>query len=177
VDLVTDLPNDGGHNSVMVMVDHGLSKGLIVTPCNKTITTEGCAQIFFNKVFMRYRMDDFIISDQGPQFTLRFAKEMLRLLGYLVKLFTVYRPQSDGQTKHYNQTIEMYLWIYCHNNPKTWESHVTLVESAHNNWTYSSTKQSPFEITLGYTPKALLETRAVSTVEEVETCLNKMMMM
>ena len=177
VDLITDLPNEGGHDSIMVVVDHGLSKGLISTPCNKTITAEGCAQIFFDKVFVRYGMYDSIISDRGPQFASRFAKEMARLLGYQIKLSTAYRPQSDGQTERYNQTIETYLRIYCHNNPEDWERHITLAEFAHNNRTHSSTKRAPFEITLGYSPKALPETRAASTVEEVETRLNKMMMM
>jgi transposase InsO family protein len=117
----------------MVVVDHGLSKGVIITPCNKNITAEGCAQIFFNKVFTRYGMYDSIISDRGPQFASRFAKEMARILGYQIKLSTAYRPQSDGQTERYNQTIETYLRIYCHNNPGDWENHINLAEFAHNN--------------------------------------------
>src|SRR5229473_1232309 len=62
VDLVTDLPDEGGHDSIMVVVDHGLSKGVIVTPCNKMITAEECAQIYFEKVFVRYRMCNLMIS-------------------------------------------------------------------------------------------------------------------
>ena len=33
---MTDLPtSDDGFDSIMVTVDHGLSKGIILTPCNK----------------------------------------------------------------------------------------------------------------------------------------------
>jgi hypothetical protein len=52
VDLITDLPMNNGFNSIMVIVDHGLSKGVIITPCTKTITAEGVAMIFIEKVFV-----------------------------------------------------------------------------------------------------------------------------
>jgi hypothetical protein len=35
VDLITDLPESGGFDSVMVVVDHGLTKGVILSPCKK----------------------------------------------------------------------------------------------------------------------------------------------
>jgi hypothetical protein len=41
VDLITDLPQSGGFDSTMVMVDHGLMKGVIIIPCLKTITSQG----------------------------------------------------------------------------------------------------------------------------------------
>jgi hypothetical protein len=51
VDLITDLPPSGGFNSIMVMVDHGLMKGVIITPCLKMITSEGVAKLFFKHVY------------------------------------------------------------------------------------------------------------------------------
>ena len=41
VDLITSLPPSAGFDSLMVVVDHGLSKGVILTPCNKTIDAKG----------------------------------------------------------------------------------------------------------------------------------------
>jgi hypothetical protein len=46
VDLITDLPLSNGFDSIMVVVDHGLTKGVILSPCNKTITAEGVADLF-----------------------------------------------------------------------------------------------------------------------------------
>jgi hypothetical protein len=51
VNLITDLPPSGGFNSIMVVVDHGLMKGVIITPCQKTITSEGVAKLFFKHVY------------------------------------------------------------------------------------------------------------------------------
>ena len=52
VDLITGLPDSHGFDSVMVMVDHGLSKGVIYCPCSKDIDMAGVAQLFFAHVFL-----------------------------------------------------------------------------------------------------------------------------
>jgi hypothetical protein len=99
INLITDLPMNDGCDSILVIIDHGLSKGAIITPCTKTITAEKTAMIFIEKVFIRYGMYDKIISDRGPQFVSKFAKEVARLLEYKVALSTTYHPQTDGQTE------------------------------------------------------------------------------
>ena len=40
MDPVTDLLLSHSFDSILVMVDHGLMKGVILLPCNKTITAE-----------------------------------------------------------------------------------------------------------------------------------------
>ena len=52
VDLITGLPNSHGYDSVMVVVDHGLMKGVIYCPCTKNIDSKGVAQLFFTNVFL-----------------------------------------------------------------------------------------------------------------------------
>ena len=54
VDLIMGLPDSHGYDSVMVMVDHGLTKGVIYCPCTKNIDSEGVAQLFFTHVFPRF---------------------------------------------------------------------------------------------------------------------------
>ena len=83
----------------MVVVDHSLSKGVILTPCVKTIDTKGVAKLFFKNVFLQFGLHDHLISDQGPQFTSAFAAELACILGYDLKLSTMYHPQTDGETE------------------------------------------------------------------------------
>ena len=99
VDLVTSLPPSAGFDSLLVVVDHGLSKGVILTPCNKTIDAKGVADLFFKHVFLRFGLHDALISDRGPQFTSAFTTKLARILGYDLKLSTTYHPQTDGETK------------------------------------------------------------------------------
>ena len=40
MDFITDLPPVDGFDSILVVVDQGLTKGVILTPCKKTITTK-----------------------------------------------------------------------------------------------------------------------------------------
>jgi hypothetical protein len=51
VDLIMDLPVSNGYDSVMVVVDHGLAKGVILSPCKKTIMAEGVAHLFHKNIF------------------------------------------------------------------------------------------------------------------------------
>ena len=95
------------------MVDHGLSKGVILIPCNKDIDAKGVADLFFKHIFLRFGLHDHLISDHGPQFASTFAKELVRILGYDLKLSTAYHPQTDGETKRVNQEVETYLQMFC----------------------------------------------------------------
>ena len=73
-----------------------------------------------------------IISDQGPQFAFKFAKELGRILQYDLSLSTTYHPQTDGETEHVNQEIKMYLQVFCSDQPSTWMNSITHAEFAHN---------------------------------------------
>ena len=97
VDLITGLPDSHGYDSVMVMVDHGLTKGVIYCPCTKNIDSKGVAQLFFTNVFPQFGLHSKIISDRGPQFTSAFARELTHLLQYDIALSTAYHPQTDGK--------------------------------------------------------------------------------
>ena len=46
-DLITDLPICNGFNPLLVVVDQGLTKGVILCPTKKMITAEGIATIIF----------------------------------------------------------------------------------------------------------------------------------
>jgi len=50
-DFITDLPVTEGFDSLMVMVDHGSTKGVISIPCNKTIDATLTAQNYIDHVY------------------------------------------------------------------------------------------------------------------------------
>ena len=153
VDLITDLPPSSTFDSILVMVDHGLTKGVILAPCCKTIDVAGITQLFFDNVFKCFGLHDTLISDCGPQFASAFTRELARLLKYDVKLSTAYHPQTDRQTKQANQELETYLCIFCANNPQSWAQSLSSTEFHHNSAPHSSTKKSPFSILYGYEPR------------------------
>ena len=131
-DLITDLLVSNSFDSLLVVVDQRLSKGVILCPTKKTITTEGVATIIFRKLYTRFGLFNKIISDQGPQFAAKFQKELGRILGYELALSSTYRPQTDRETKRVNQEVKTYLQIFCGSNPSEWAEQIPMAEFIHN---------------------------------------------
>ena len=134
-----DLSLSSSFDSLLVVVDHGLTKGVILGPTKKSITAEGIASLFFHKVFLCFGLFDKVISDHGPQFASTFAWELEKLLNYDLSLSTAYYPQSDGETEWVNQKIETYLRIFCGNNPIIWSEKISHAKFTHNHHPHSVT--------------------------------------
>src|SRR6266545_3277227 len=110
IDFMTDLPPSDGFDSIMVVVDHGLSKGVILTPCSKTgLTAEETSQLYIDNVYSRFGLPDKMISDHGPQFDSQFWKELCNALQICHAMSMAFHPQTNGGTERVNQEIQTYL--------------------------------------------------------------------
>jgi hypothetical protein len=155
MDLITDLPVADGFDSILVVVDQGLTKGVILMPCTKTITSEGVAKLLLGNLYKRFGLPDKIISDRGPQFASKAFKELMKLLGIKSALSTAYHPQTDGTTERVNQEIEAYLSIYCTSHPEEWPTAIHTLEFTHNNRRHVDRQKTPFELMFGDSPIAV----------------------
>ena len=63
MDLIMDLPPVDGFDSILVVVDQGLTKGVNLIPCDKTITAKGTAKLLLENLYKRFGLLDKIISD------------------------------------------------------------------------------------------------------------------
>jgi hypothetical protein len=109
MDFITNLPISNGFDSIFIVVDQGLSKGVILCPCNKTINADETMKLYIDNVFIQFGLPDTIISDRGPQFVSKVFNGIFEAIGVKHKMSTVFHPQMDGQTEHYNQELEAYL--------------------------------------------------------------------
>ena len=150
-----DLLEINGFDSVMVMVDHGLMKGVIFIPCNKSIDALGAADLYLHHVYTRFGLPDKIISDRDPRFASHLYQELKKLLGIKLAMSTAYHPQTDGETECANQELEIYLRIFCSNNPETWKLYLPTAEFAHNQKYHSAVKNTLFFLMMGYHLHAL----------------------
>ena len=155
MDFITDLPPINNFDSILVVVDQGLTKGVILIPCNKMITAEDTAQLLLDNLYKRFGLPDKIISDRGPQFASKAFIELLKLLGIRSALSTAYHPQTDGTTEQVNQEIEAYLSIYCTSHPEDWLTALGTLEFTHNNRRHADRQKTPFELMYGDTPIAV----------------------
>ena len=69
MDFITDLPPINGRDAILVIVDQGLMKEIILAPSSKTITAEGTVQLLLENLYKRFGLPDKLLSDRGPQFT------------------------------------------------------------------------------------------------------------
>ena len=155
MDLITDLPSINGYDSILVVVDQGLSKGVISSPCVKNITWEGIAELLQDNLFKRFGLSDRIISDRDPRFAARAFQQLLKLLNITSSLSTAYHPQMDGATEQVNQEIEAYLSIYCTAHLEEWLKSLSTLEFTHNNRRHTDRTHTPFELILGDNPIAV----------------------
>ena len=102
-DFITDLPLSASFDSLMVVVDHLSTKGVICIPCHKTIDAQTTAQNFINHVFRHFSLPNSFLSDRGPQFSSQVFKEIAQILGFKTLRSTAYHPQTVGETERVNQ--------------------------------------------------------------------------
>ena len=74
------LPLLDDYDAILSVVDHSLTKGVILIPCNKTFSALDTAQALLDHVYKWFGLPDKMISDHRPQFTAESIRELLRLL-------------------------------------------------------------------------------------------------
>ncbi len=63
MDFITDLPSSNSFDSIFIVVNQGLTKGVILMPCNKTITADETTNLYIQNVFQNFGLPDVMISD------------------------------------------------------------------------------------------------------------------
>jgi len=90
MDLITDLPKSKGFDSILSVVDHGLTKGIILIPTMKEVTLEGIVALLMDNLFRRFGIPDKVISDRDLRFIAKSIKAFLQGLGVKQAISTCY---------------------------------------------------------------------------------------
>src|SRR5487761_1155848 len=154
VDFIVKLPLSGGYDTIMTVIDHDCTKAVILMPCNETVDAEGVARLYKDRVFPYAGLPKHIISDRDPRFTSAFFKELCTQLKIKQNLSTTYHPQMDGQSEKTNQHVETALRIYCNYQQDNWAEMLPIVQYTINARASATTKQAPFELWMGFIPRA-----------------------
>jgi hypothetical protein len=159
MDFITKLPPSGGYNTILTITDTDCSKASVFIPCNETIDSEGVAQLYLTHVLPHYGTPKKIISDRDPRFTSRFGQALCQCLDIRQNISTAYHPQTDGASERTNQSLEQYLRLYCSTKQNSWHTWLPLAQYTKNSWPSATTKKSPFDLLIGYTPTVHQPTR------------------
>lgn len=97
----------------------------------------------------------------------------MHLLGRKLRRSTAYHPQTDGQTKVVNQSVETYLCCFAMGTPKQWSKWLPWAEFSYNTTHHTSTQVTPFEVVYGRPPPPLLQyEKGSSLVHEIDRLLH-----
>ena len=173
MDFIMKLPKSGKYDTILTITDHDCSKAAIFIPCQETITAEGVAALYLWHVYPRYGVPAKVITDRDTRFTLKFAKGLCEVLQIKQNISTVYHPQTDGQSECTNQFLETYLRFYCEEKQDDWHQWLPFAEFCHNQWLNATTRYTPFDIIMGYTPR-LEWNMSPSQIPAVEERLGKL---
>jgi len=156
MDFIEGLPKSNQYSVIMVVVDM-FTKYAHFIPVSHPYSTTKIANLFSQNVMKLHGLPDNIVSDRDPTFTSKFWGELFQIQGVKMLMSTAYHPQTDGQTKATNKTLEGYLRCYVDDYPKGWSNWLTMAEYCYNTSYHTSFKSTPFEATYGYPPLSLTD--------------------
>ena len=119
VDFITKLPLAQGYDTILVVVDQ-LTKIVHFIPTTERTSAKGLARLFRDNVWKLHGLPKSIILDRGLQFVAGLIRELNKMLGIESKMFTVFYPQIDGQTKRVNQELKQYLRMLIDHRQEQW---------------------------------------------------------
>jgi hypothetical protein len=154
IDFITKLPSSNDYNTILTITNHNVSKACILVPCKETIDSIGVAVLYATYVFPHYGIPLKVISDCDPHLDSTFTMHLCCLLGIKQNISTAYHPQTDGQSECMNQSFKTYLRLYCDSQQHEWLKLLPLAQYVRNSWPNATTKQTPFNTLIGYTPTA-----------------------
>jgi len=155
MDFITELPASEGHDQLWVIVDRFTKMAHFLPSRMEGKIVADLAVIFAREVWKYHSLPADIVSDRDSRFTLETWKEFLRLSRIRPRMSTAFHPQTDGQTKRLNQTIEAYLRAFVSKEQNDWVRLLPMAEFAYNNSTTTGNGLSPFYTNYGFHPAAM----------------------
>ena len=151
-DLITGLPPCRGYDSIWTATCKG-TKMVHINETKSTLDSEGLYHLYLRRIWSIHGTSDKIITDRGPQYSSRFAREANKNLQIQTAMSTAYHPQTDGQSERTNQEVEQVLRTVISYHQNDWVDWLPVVEFALNNRFKRSLGTTPFYVNYGFHPQ------------------------
>ena len=76
---------------------------------NTIVSSEEITKIYWDKIWKLYKRPQNILNNGGPQFTLKFMEDWMKVLDTKRTLSMVYHSQTNSQTEQINQEVKVFL--------------------------------------------------------------------
>lgn len=146
------------HDSIFVVVDC-FSKMAHFIPCSKTSYVSKIAKLFFDEVVKLHGVPKFIVSNRDVKFVSFFWKILWKMLDTCLLFLCAYHPQTEVV----NRSLGSFLHCLVRDHLVSWDHVLLIAEFVYNSFVNRTTGMSPFEIVIGYKPRALVDLRPMPT--------------
>ena len=102
MEFVGGLPMSRKQHYYLYEVVDRFSKMCILMPRKKTITAEQTDELYFQHVWVHYRLPTSIVSDKDSRFIGNFWSNLWKMIDTKLKNSISFHPQTDGQTEVVN---------------------------------------------------------------------------
>lgn len=111
MDFIVDLPESQGNKVIWTVIDL-FSKQAHFVACTGLPSPRKLAKMFITHVYRLHGIHKRIISDRGVQFTTRFWRRFIAMIGSSQGLSSAFHPATNGDVERANAMVERYLWCY-----------------------------------------------------------------
>ncbi|GAA5981406.1 hypothetical protein JCM10908_004099 [Rhodotorula pacifica] len=167
LDFVGPLPKSDSMDMLLTITDC-LTGYTRVMGCRSTDGAKEIAQRVFENWFALFGLPERMVSDRDKLFTSKFWGALHKRVGVKLQMSTSFHPETDGRSKRSNKTIVQVLRNYVSRQQTDWHIYLPLAEYAVNSAVNDSTRKTPFEVVLGYTPSLLPSSTIATDVAAVE---------
>ena len=108
IDFIEGLPKSNQYSVIMVVVD-SFTKYAHFIPVSHPYSATKIANLFSQNIMKLHGLSENIGLDRDPTFTSKFWGDLFQVQGVKLLMSTTYHPQTDGQIKATNKTLEGYL--------------------------------------------------------------------
>jgi len=112
MDFITELPLSEECDQLWVVIDRYTKMAHFLPLRKEGKTVADLAVIIAWELWKYHGLPTDIVSNRDSRFTSEVWKEFLQSSGIRPRMSTAIHPQTDGQTKRLNQTMEAYLWAF-----------------------------------------------------------------
>ena len=116
------------------------------------ITAEATTKLFFDHVWVHFRLPQTIISNQDSRFLSTFWSKLWSLLDTKLTKSTIFHPQTNGQTEVVNWMVVDILQMCNSKHPCTLDERLPYVKHNYNRFIHNSTGHNLFQVGLGFQP-------------------------
>jgi hypothetical protein len=143
IDCMVGLPiSDIGHYTAVLILKCALSKFICLEPL-KDITFQSISEALVS-MFTHHGVPEYIISDNGVEFSNYLTTDVLKLLGTYKFHITPLNPRANGQAENQVKTVKDMLSMLVSKDQRDWSSYIRLVQMRYNSTVNQATGFTPY---------------------------------